>query len=81
MSKNEWPQFEQEWGDINTDIDDRGYLAGESSTILRDVYLAVTFSHTPLCYGWNLHTILSQQKRLMKHDHSKYVSTVEWFCI
>ena len=47
MALNEWPKFEREWGDINTDIGDRSCLADESSAILRDGYLAVTPSHTP----------------------------------
>ena len=47
MAMNEWPKFEQEWGDINTDIGDRSCLADESSAILRDGRLAVTFSHMP----------------------------------
>ena len=49
MAMNEWPKFEQKWGDINTDIGGRSCLADESSAILRDVYLAVTPSHTPPC--------------------------------
>ena len=39
MLMNEWPKAEQERGDIDSD---------ESSAILRDSYLTVTFSHTPL---------------------------------